>query len=37
MKAIVDFGITLKLGYIMLDNALNNDTLMSHLQKGMLI
>lgn len=37
MKAIVDFGITSKLGYFMLDNASNNDTLMSHLQKGRLI
>ena len=37
MKAIVDFSITLKLGYFILDNALNNDTLMSHLQKGTLI
>lgn len=37
MKAIVDFGITSKLGYFMLDNASNNDTLISHLQKGTLI
>lgn len=37
MKAIVDFGITSKLGYFMLDNASNNDTLMSHVQKGTLI
>ena len=37
MKAIVDFGITSKLGYFMLNNASNNDTLMNNLQKGIML
>ena len=36
MGALVEFGITHKLGYVMLDNASNNDTLMKHLEESTL-
>ncbi|KFY19669.1 hypothetical protein V493_07869 [Pseudogymnoascus sp. VKM F-4281 (FW-2241)] len=36
MGAVTEFGITHKLGYFMLDNASNNDTLMKHLEEDLL-
>lgn len=34
LKALVEYNLLEKLGYVMLDNASNNDTLMRHLQAG---
>jgi hypothetical protein len=35
LKCIYQYDLASKLGYFMLDNATNNDTLMQHIQKGM--
>jgi hypothetical protein len=37
LDILQDFGITYKLGYIQMDNATNNDTLIAALSSGMLL
>ena len=37
LDILQDYSITYKLGYIQMDNATNNDTLMAALSSGMLL